>query len=133
MLIAGRPEDELNEPPEHLSRDAKVFWRSKVRRLVEVGMLDLVDDAALEMLATQYARWRAAGRIVAVEGVMTTGSHDQPMTHPAVRVERDAHRLYISLAEQFERRRWPAPGWDSPNCIAAAWATRWIGRSALPR
>lgn len=101
MLVAGRPDHELDEPPAGLPRDAKEYWRATVRRLVEVGLLDLVDDAALRMLATEYARWRQAGRVITREGLISIGSHGQPMTHPAVRVERDAHRLYLSAAEQF--------------------------------
>lgn len=101
VLVAGRPEDEFDQPPDDLPHDAQHFWRDTVSRLVEVGMLDLVDSAALRMLATQYARWRQAGRVVAADGHFARGSVGQLREHPALKIEREAHVLYLKTAEQF--------------------------------
>ena len=101
MLVAGRPDHELDEPPADLPADGKHFWRSTVSRLLEVGMLDLVDEVALRMMSTQYARWVQAGRVVAVDGHFVRGSVGQLREHPAVKIERESHRLYLSAAEQF--------------------------------
>ena len=92
---------EFDEPPEDLPADGRRFWRSTVSRLIDVGMLDLVDEAALRMLATQYARWRQAGRVVAADGHFARGSVGQLREHPAVKIEREAHGLYLKTAEQF--------------------------------
>jgi P27 family predicted phage terminase small subunit len=101
LLVAGRPAHEFDEPPDDLPRDAREFWRSTVSRLIEVGMLDLVDDVALRMLSTQYARWCQAGRVVAVDGHFVRGSVGQLREHPAVKIEREAHGLFVKTAEQF--------------------------------
>jgi P27 family predicted phage terminase small subunit len=101
MLVAGRPDRELDEPPRDLAPAARRYWRKTIRRLVEVGMIDLVDEAALRMLASQYARWEAASRTVNKEGIVSTGYMGQPVQHPAVRIERDATVLYLRTAEQF--------------------------------
>ena len=101
MLVAGRPDHELDEPPAGLPLEARRYWRQTVARLVEVGMIDLVDEAALRMLSMQYARWVKAGRAIAKEGMFTFGSRGQPREHPAVRIERDATVLYLRAAEQF--------------------------------
>jgi P27 family predicted phage terminase small subunit len=101
MLVAGRPEHELDEPPADLPADGQVFWRDTVHRLIEVGMLDLVDEVALRMMAVQYARWRQAGRVIAEDGHFARGSVGQLREHPAVRIERDAHALFMKTAEQF--------------------------------
>jgi P27 family predicted phage terminase small subunit len=101
MLIAGRPAHELDDPPDDLPLDGKAFWVTTVRRLVEVGMLDLVDETALRMLATQYARWREAGRIVDEHGHLTHGAAGQWREHPALKIEREAHGLFLKTAEQF--------------------------------
>lgn len=102
LLVAGRPElNELQEPPSHLPADAKAFWRDSVRRLVEVGIIDRVDVAMLEQLAVQYARIRQAQRVLAEDGLFALGSVGQIVEHPAVKVERDATRLFQSLAQEF--------------------------------
>lgn len=101
LLVAGRPAHEFDEPPDDLPLDAKRFWRQTVSRLLEVGMLDLVDDVALRMLATQYARWQQASRVVAQDGHFVRGSVGQLREHPAIRIERESHGLYIKTAEQF--------------------------------
>ena len=101
LLVAGRPADQLDIPPDDLPRDAQEYWRATVARLVEVGMIDLVDDAALRMLATQYARWRQAGRVVAEDGHFARGSVGQLREHPAVKIEREAHGLFLKTAEHF--------------------------------
>ena len=101
MLVAGRPAHEFDEPPDDLPADARRFWRTTVARLIDVGMLDLVDEVALRMLSTQYARWVQAGRVVAIDGHFVRGSVGQLREHPAVKIERESHRLYISAAEQF--------------------------------
>jgi P27 family predicted phage terminase small subunit len=64
-------------------------------------MIDLVDEAALRMLSSQYARWEAASKTVNEEGVISKGYMGQPVQHPAVRIERDATVLYLRAAEQF--------------------------------
>ena len=101
MLVAGRPADELDVPPVDLPLDAQEYWRDTVTRLVDSGMIDLVDDAGLRMLSTQYARWRQAGRVVDVDGHFARGSLGQLREHPAVKIEREAHGLYLKTAEQF--------------------------------
>ena len=102
VLLGGRPDDaEMAEPPDYLMREAKDYWRDVVGRLSEVGMLDRVDRPALELLATTYARWRRASRMVNREGVTSVGGNGQLILHPAARVERDSALLYLRTAEQF--------------------------------
>jgi P27 family predicted phage terminase small subunit len=102
MLVAGRPRiGELDEPPEHLNSWAKAFWQEMVPQLVDVGILDRVDKYALEQLATQYGRIRAAQAAIDRFGYFTTGSRGQPREHPAVKLEREATRLFLQLAEHY--------------------------------
>src|SRR4051794_28305836 len=66
LLIAGRPHlHELMEPPPHLPVEAHAFWTETVAHLVDCGLVDRVDAAALDQLATAYARWRQAGQVIA--------------------------------------------------------------------
>ena len=102
MLVAGRPlSGELEVPPDHLPKLAREFWSKTVSYLIEVGVVDRIDEAALEMLSVQYARWRQAQAVVAVDGHFTRGAAGQLREHPAVKIEREAHALFLKTAEHF--------------------------------
>lgn len=99
VAMGGKPE--LVKPPKHLSKYAKQFWRDAVPTLNEVGLLDKVDTAALEMMATLYSRVRECQDIVKKEGPMTTGSQGQPREHPAINTERQAMATFLRYAEHY--------------------------------
>jgi P27 family predicted phage terminase small subunit len=102
VLVGGRPRaGELDEPPAHLSKVAREFWSEAVHRLVECGIVDRVDTAALEQLCIQYARMRTAQAVIKKVGTFSVGSRGQLRTHPAVAQERDATLLYLRLAQEF--------------------------------
>jgi P27 family predicted phage terminase small subunit len=100
LTIAGRAIDMI-EPPKWLAKDAKAYWRETVAKLIDVGMIDLVDAAALEVLASSYARWRQAGRTVNRVGLLVPGRQGGMVLNPAVRAERDAATLHLKVAEHF--------------------------------
>jgi P27 family predicted phage terminase small subunit len=102
VVLGGRPDlKEMIEPPSHLHPDAKDFWKDSVVRLVEVGILDRVDTPALEQLATQYARIRAAQRVIDEAGYFARGSTGQIKEHPALKIEERATNLFLKLAEHY--------------------------------
>lgn len=102
VLIAGRPAlREWDEPPDHLPDEGKEFWLDVVANMIEVGVVDRVDKPVLEMLATQYARWRQAQRVVAKFGHFTRGSVGQLREHPGVKIEREAGAAFLRMAVEF--------------------------------
>jgi P27 family predicted phage terminase small subunit len=102
VLVAGRPmTEELAEAPEHLPAHAKKFWKDAIVRLADVGILDRVDTATLELMAMQYARARQAADVIEREGLMSEGSKGQPRPHPAVQIERLATADFLRIAEHF--------------------------------
>lgn len=102
MLVGGRPvDDEMQEPPAHLPRDAQEFWRVSVARLIDVGIVDRVDGPLLEMLAVTYARWRQAARVLAADGHFVIGLGGTLRAHPAIKIERDANQAFLRMAEHF--------------------------------
>jgi P27 family predicted phage terminase small subunit len=102
LLVSGRPTlAELQEPPEHIPAEAKDFWRDSVTRLIEVGIVDRVDVPVLEQLATQYARIRQSQRVLAQDGHFVRGSVGQLREHPAMKIEREATRMFLQLAEHY--------------------------------
>lgn len=102
LLVGGRlTEDDLAEPPADLPADAKRLWRRDVSRLVEVGIADKVDVAALEALCVAYARAKQAGRVVAKVGLFGEGAAGQLKEHPAVKIERESWAWFQRMAEQY--------------------------------
>jgi len=102
LLVAGRPElQEFEEPPAVLREDGRELWRTEVRRLVEVGMIDRVDRPMLVQLCVQYDRICQAQRVLAKYGHYTRGSVGQLREHPALKIEREATVLFHRIAQDF--------------------------------
>ncbi len=99
VVIGGRAVS--LEPPAGLDEDASAFWAKAVPVLAEVGLLDVVDEGALEMLCTQYARAVQARRIIEDQGLLARGSTGQLVEHPAIATERNAAQAFLRFAEQY--------------------------------
>lgn len=97
----GAIPDDFIDPPDCLDDTAKELWRKAVPVLAEVGLISVVDSAALEMLCTQYARARQAARLIAEQGHLARGSMGQLTEHPAIRTEREAALTFLRFAEQY--------------------------------
>jgi P27 family predicted phage terminase small subunit len=89
------------EPPDDLPQTAKDWWNEAVPILAKVGILDTVDRAALEMMATQYARAKQASRVIAEHGHLARGSTGQLVEHPSLATERAAAQMFLRMAEQY--------------------------------
>jgi len=63
--------------------------------------VDRVDAPALELLAVHCARIAQARHVVAAHGHFARGSAGQVRQHPALRIEREATKLFLMLAEEF--------------------------------
>lgn len=102
LLVSGRPDEhEMAEPPEWLPRDAREFWGETISALANIGLLDRVDQAALEMLAVTYARWRQAVRVVGVDGHFAMAPNGTLRVHPAMKIEREASAAFFRMAEHY--------------------------------
>ena len=101
-MVAGRPGlSELASPPADLPLDGQEFWVEVVPALCEIGMLDRIDRPLLCMLATAWARFVQAGRVVAQDGHFTRGSVGQLKEHPAIKIERESAVEFERLAQSF--------------------------------
>jgi P27 family predicted phage terminase small subunit len=102
VSVAGRPmPGELEEPPRGLPADAKLFWRTIIVQLTELGVLDRVDVPQLENLAVAYARIVQARRVIAEDGHFCLGSMGQIREHPALAIERAYILIFDRLASQY--------------------------------
>ena len=74
------------KPPEHLTREAKSWWR-KINDEWELG-----NDALLVLRGALEAfdRCQQARKLLAKEGLMVLDRFEQQKAHPAVSIERDS-------------------------------------------
>lgn len=82
------------DPPGHLSDLAKAAWMGLV-----TGWESAAELTSLETAAVQLARARDAQARIDAEGMIIAGPKGEPVTHPALAVER---------AAQAEVRKWAA-------------------------
>jgi P27 family predicted phage terminase small subunit len=88
-------------PPADLEHPhARAVWDAVVRELYPRGLRE-VDYVSIRMLARQAAVAYDAALLVDGGGMVVEGAFGQPMTNPAIRIERDAATLYLRFAERF--------------------------------
>ena len=91
--------------PSFLSGEAKREWRRISKELESVGLLTLVDRAALAGYCQAYARWRAAEELVAQEGLVYEYTNKNGSTniveHPAVKIARESMMLLKAFCAEF--------------------------------
>lgn len=58
--------------------------------LKNTGIIDKVDDAALQMLAYNYSTFIKASKIIEKDGLTVTSDRGNIAEHPAVKIGRDA-------------------------------------------
>jgi len=119
-----KPRDATPVLPAWLSPDAKTEWRRIVPELRRLGLLTLVDRAALAAYCQAWAELQIATRLLEKEGRIVevdvfgkdgavTGSKSQ--LHPAVKLQRDAFGRVKQFLAEFgltpaSRARLNAPG-----------------------
>ncbi len=101
--LAGTPADQLGKAscPDWLADAAKAFWAQHAPDLEAKGLLTALDEAAFALLCAAWADVRAADAILASEGLIVTTPRGIVRPHPALKVKRDAERLYLDVARQF--------------------------------
>lgn len=85
------------DPPRHLSAGARAEWRQVVPELHRMGVIARLDGTLLAMYAEAVARWRAAERIVAADGMLLTTQQGNRIQHPAVGVANVARRDAVRI------------------------------------
>jgi P27 family predicted phage terminase small subunit len=87
------------DPPKGFKSDQKRAWWQLVTLLR--GRLAYVNPGALEIAAVQLARLRQARRLIDKEGLMSLGSKQQPVKHPALAIERDAQTAFLRASREL--------------------------------
>jgi P27 family predicted phage terminase small subunit len=96
-------------PPDYLSEQSKALWQKLLpsetgRRALFIVALQTLDRA------------EAARTLLAAEGMIATASTGMIRSHPAVRIEADARRLFARIWKQLgfdvaERSSWMTDDW----------------------
>lgn len=92
----------LGDPPDWLDKESKAEWRRIAPHLLTLGLLTVVDRAALEAYCKAYSRWRQAEAIIEKSPTMmfkTQSGYVQQLPHIAVALRYMAQMH--ALAGQF--------------------------------
>lgn len=99
------PKLDLKMPscPKHLSPEAKKEWRRISKELIAVGLLTLVDRAALAAYCQTWARWVEAEEKINTPGFETVCSTDKGYEHvnPWVQVSNSALKQMKAFLTEF--------------------------------
>lgn len=87
--------------PENLEPEAKTYIESVLQMLDNNGIIDKVDDAALQMLAYNYSTFIKASKIIEKDGLTVTSDRGNIAEHPAVKIGRDAQTQALKLMTEF--------------------------------
>lgn len=97
----GRPLEPPAAPASLRDVYALELWNAVSRALHELGVLANLDLPVLAAMCTQYARMRRAQDVLELEGLFARGSTGQITQHPALKIEREATRLFHVLASEY--------------------------------
>lgn len=113
-----------HRPPSWMSKEAKKLWKHLVPQLEEIpGLLQRVDQTAMEQLCENYSIWKEAVQTLREKGMVfygeTKGGAEYIQPRPEVTIARNASKLVMEACSQFGftpssrgRINLPLPGKD---------------------
>jgi len=98
-----KPTVRIPSCPAHLSGEAKKEWRRISKELLAVGLLTVVDRAALAGYCQAWARWVDAEKEISAPGFKTICTTDKGYEHvnPWVQVSNSALKQMKSFLSEF--------------------------------
>lgn len=69
-------------PPDHLSEEARALWLDLLPQLKELGFWHRADALAFEMFCTSYVEWRALAQWLRDNPKMTTNAAGESIIDP---------------------------------------------------
>ena len=88
---------EIPEAPDHLDEIAKAEWNCMAAELYPIGVMTVVDRAALEVYCCEYSLWVNAYKKIREHGTIIKSQSGYPAQSP---------HLAIANKAQAEMRRW---------------------------
>jgi len=91
----------IPERPGWLAPEAAAEWDRITPELARLGVVTLVDRAALATYCQAWARYVEAERIIAEEGIVVEGHRGVAAKNPATTVARQAAETMLALSREF--------------------------------
>ncbi len=86
---------------QNLEPEAKEYIQDVLSMLEEKGIIEDVDDAAIQMLAYNYSTFIKANKIIEKEGLTVLSDRGNIAEHPAVKIGRDAQSQALKVMCEF--------------------------------
>lgn len=99
--LEPRPSPSTPSAPEHVKGYAREEWGRVTDELARLGLLTLVDRAALAAYCVAYSRWRQAEELLESEGLVTSTTNGNVIQNPLVGVANKAMELMHKFLTEF--------------------------------
>ena len=96
-----RPRIRVPRVPSHLDDAAKTEWRRVVRELKVLGLVSLMDRAALAAYCQAYSRWRQAEESLAKVGLLIQTTNGNVVQNPLVGIANRSMELMHRFMGEF--------------------------------
>lgn len=96
-----QPKAVAPDPPAFLKREALAEWRRLAPELERLGLLTIVDGAALAAYCQAYQRWIQAEKMINRKGMVVETQNGYAQAHPAVAVAQKSMQLLRAFASEF--------------------------------
>ena len=87
--------------PNNLAEEAKAYIEDVLLMLEQSGIMEDVDEAAIQMLAYNYSTFIKASKIIEEQGLTVTSDRGNIAEHPAVKIARDAQTSALKVMAEF--------------------------------
>jgi P27 family predicted phage terminase small subunit len=87
--------------PDTIEENAKSYMREVLEELENNSVLELVDSAALDILARSYSMYIKANAQLDREGFTLQNVQGNIVAHPAVKIAKDAQTQAVKIMKEF--------------------------------
>lgn len=89
------------EISENLELEAQAYIKDVLSMLEQNGIMEDVDEAAIQMLAYNYSTFIKASKIIEEQGLTVISDRGNIAEHPAVKIGRDAQTQALKVMAEF--------------------------------
>lgn len=87
--------------PADIESAAKEYMKDVIQKLEDNGLIEKVDNAALQMLARNYSTFIKASKQLEKDGLTVLSDRGNIAEHPCVKIARDAQNSAMKVMQEF--------------------------------